>query len=156
MRLRVLAPLPPPPRVVASADTPERNRPVLVQQGALSVLARMLASQVDVEVQYYCAAAVSNLAVDGALMDGARSRGSATGKRLTFCATRAFDFFLFYFFFWWARPGALIPADHRRVIAATHLDILDGLVGLLHSPAIKVQLQATLALRNLATDGAVT
>ena len=80
---------------------------MLVQQGALAVLSRMLVSQTDTEVQYYCAAAVSNLAVD---------------------------------------------AEHRRLIATSHADILDGLVGLLHSPAIKVQLQATLALRNLATD----
>jgi hypothetical protein len=44
----------------------EQNRPVLVQQGALAVLARILASQLDTDVQYYCAAALSNLAVDGA------------------------------------------------------------------------------------------
>jgi hypothetical protein len=34
------------------------------------------------------------------------------------------------------------------------MDIVDGLVALLQSPTVKVQLQATLALRNLATDGA--
>jgi len=43
----------------------ERNRPILVQHGALMVIARLLTSQIDTEVQYYCAAAASNLAVDG-------------------------------------------------------------------------------------------
>jgi len=80
-----------------------------VQYGALPVMSHLLTSHQDTEIQYYCAAALSNLAVDG---------------------------------------------EHRGLIMLNHPEIVNGLIGLLHSPAIKVQSQATLALRNLASDGA--
>lgn len=85
----------------------DRNRPLLVQNGALPVLSHLLTSHQDTEIQYYCAAALSNLAVDG---------------------------------------------EHRGMIMLNQPEIINGLIGLLHSPAIKVQSQATLALRNLASD----
>ena len=42
----------------------ESNRQELVQTGAVPVFVRLLESR-DVDVQFYCAAAISNLAVHG-------------------------------------------------------------------------------------------
>ena len=43
---------------------PESNRQDLVQSGAVAVFIKLLESQ-DIDVQFYCAAALSNIAVSG-------------------------------------------------------------------------------------------
>ena len=84
----------------------DENRQQLVNAGALPVLVQLLSSP-DVDVQYYCTTALSNIAVDG---------------------------------------------NNRRKLAQTEPKLVQSLVNLMDSSLPKVQCQAALALRNLASD----
>lgn len=46
-----------------------------------------------------------------------------------------------------------IPASNRKKLAATEPKLVQSLVALMDSQSLKVQCQAALALRNLASDG---
>lgn len=87
------------------SDTDD-NRQQLVNAGAIPVLVQLLNSQ-DVDVQYYCTTALSNIAVDG---------------------------------------------SNRAKLAQTESRLVQSLVHLMESSSPKVQCQAALALRNLASD----
>lgn len=78
----------------------------MVKAGAIPVLVQLLSSS-DVDVQYYCTTALSNIAVD---------------------------------------------SSNRKTLAATEGRLVQSLVSLMDSPSPKVQCQAALALRNLASD----
>lgn len=82
------------------------NRQQLVNAGAIPVLVQLLSST-DVDVQYYCTTALSNIAVD---------------------------------------------ASNRAKLAQTEGRLVGSLVHLMESSSPKVQCQAALALRNLASD----
>lgn len=82
------------------------NRQQLVNAGAIPVLVHLLSSE-DVDVQYYCTTALSNIAVDAA---------------------------------------------NRKRLAQTESRLVQSLVQLMDSSTPKVQCQAALALRNLASD----
>lgn len=82
------------------------NRQQLVNAGAIPVLVQLLSSP-DVDVQYYCTTALSNIAVD---------------------------------------------ASNRKRLAQTESRLVQSLVHLMDSSTPKVQCQAALALRNLASD----
>jgi len=82
------------------------NRQQLVNAGAIPVLVQLLSST-DVDVQYYCTTALSNIAVD---------------------------------------------ATNRAKLAQTEGRLVGSLVHLMESSSPKVQCQAALALRNLASD----
>lgn len=82
------------------------NRQQLVNAGAIPVLVQLLASP-DMDVQYYCTTALSNIAVD---------------------------------------------ASNRKKLAQTESKLVTALVQLMDSGTPKVQCQAALALRNLASD----
>jgi vacuolar protein 8 len=82
------------------------NRQQLVSAGAIPVLVQLLSST-DVDVQYYCTTALSNIAVD---------------------------------------------AGNRKKLAQTEPRLVQSLVHLMDSSSPKVQCQAALALRNLASD----
>jgi vacuolar protein 8 len=82
------------------------NRQQLVNAGAIPVLVQLLSSP-DVDVQYYCTTALSNIAVD---------------------------------------------AGNRKKLAQTEPRLVQSLVHLMDSSSPKVQCQAALALRNLASD----
>lgn len=82
------------------------NRQQLVNAGAIPVLVQLLSST-DVDVQYYCTTALSNIAVD---------------------------------------------AGNRKKLAQTESRLVQSLVHLMDSSSPKVQCQAALALRNLASD----
>lgn len=82
------------------------NRQQLVNAGAIPVLVSLLSSH-DVDVQYYCTTALSNIAVDG---------------------------------------------NNRKKLAQTEPKLVFSLVHLMDSTSPKVQCQAALALRNLASD----
>ena len=82
------------------------NRQQLVSAGAIPVLVQLLTSA-DVDVQYYCTTALSNIAVD---------------------------------------------AGNRKKLAQTEPRLVQSLVHLMDSSSPKVQCQAALALRNLASD----
>jgi vacuolar protein 8 len=82
------------------------NRQQLVNAGAIPVLVQLLGSS-DVDVQYYCTTALSNIAVD---------------------------------------------ASNRAKLAQTEGRLVQSLVHLMDSSSPKVQCQAALALRNLASD----
>ena len=82
------------------------NRQQLVNAGAIPVLVQLLSSP-DVDVQYYCTTALSNIAVD---------------------------------------------AGNRKRLAQTESRLVQSLVRLMDSTSPKVQCQAALALRNLASD----
>lgn len=84
----------------------DENRQQLVNAGAIPVLVQLLSSP-DVDVQYYCTTALSNIAVD---------------------------------------------ASNRRKLAQTEPKLVQSLVNLMDSTSPKVQCQAALALRNLASD----
>lgn len=84
----------------------DENRQQLVNAGAIPVLVQLLASP-DVDVQYYCTTALSNIAVDG---------------------------------------------NNRRKLASSEAKLVQSLVALMESSSPKVQCQAALALRNLASD----
>jgi vacuolar protein 8 len=85
---------------------PDDNRQQLVNAGAIPVLVQLLNSS-DVDVQYYCTTALSNIAVD---------------------------------------------AGNRAKLAQTEGRLVQSLVHLMESSSPKVQCQAALALRNLASD----
>lgn len=82
------------------------NRQQLVNANAIPVLVQLLSSP-DVDVQYYCTTALSNIAVD---------------------------------------------ATNRKRLAQTEPKLVHSLVHLMDSTSPKVQCQAALALRNLASD----
>ena len=82
------------------------NRQQLVNAGAIPVLVQLLSST-DVDVQYYCTTALSNIAVD---------------------------------------------AGNRKKLAQSETRLVQSLVLLMDSSSPKVQCQAALALRNLASD----
>lgn len=82
------------------------NRQQLVNAGAIPVLVQLLSSP-DMDVQYYCTTALSNIAVD---------------------------------------------ASNRKKLAQTEPRLVQSLVQLMDSGTPKVQCQAALALRNLASD----
>jgi vacuolar protein 8 len=82
------------------------NRQQLVNAGAIPVLVQLLSSP-DMDVQYYCTTALSNIAVD---------------------------------------------ASNRKKLAQTESKLVQSLVQLMDSGTPKVQCQAALALRNLASD----
>jgi len=89
------------------ADTAtDDNRQQLVNAGAIPVLVQLLSSP-DMDVQYYCTTALSNIAVD---------------------------------------------ASNRKKLAQTEPKLVQSLVQLMDSGTPKVQCQAALALRNLASD----
>lgn len=85
---------------------PDENRQQLVNAGAIPVLVQLLSSS-DVDVQYYCTTALSNIAVD---------------------------------------------ATNRKKLAQSEPKLVQSLVNLMDSSSPKVQCQAALALRNLASD----
>lgn len=84
----------------------DENRQQLVNAGAIPVLVQLLSSP-DVDVQYYCTTALSNIAVD---------------------------------------------MNNRKKLAQTEPKLVQSLVNLMDSSSPKVQCQAALALRNLASD----
>jgi len=84
----------------------DENRQQLVNAGAIPVLVQLLSSS-DVDVQYYCTTALSNIAVD---------------------------------------------ATNRKKLAQNENRLIQSLVNLMDSSSPKVQCQAALALRNLASD----
>ena len=84
----------------------DENRQQLVNAGAIPVLVQLLSSP-DVDVQYYCTTALSNIAVD---------------------------------------------ANNRRKLSQSEARLVTSLVNLMDSSSPKVQCQAALALRNLASD----
>lgn len=84
----------------------DENRQQLVNAGAIPVLVQLLSSP-DVDVQYYCTTALSNIAVD---------------------------------------------SNNRRKLASSESKLVQSLVNLMDSSSPKVQCQAALALRNLASD----
>ena len=92
----------------------DENRQQLVNAGAIPVLVQLLSSP-DVDVQYYCTTALSNIAVDA----GNRKRLAQTESRLVQSLVNLMD-----------------SSTNRQQ----------------ESPSPKVQCQAALALRNLASD----
>ena len=104
--------------------TADENRQQLVNAGAIPVLVSLLNSP-DTDVQYYCTTALSNIAVDGRFL-------------VWTCLRRVL----------W------IPvAVNRKKLAQTEPKLVSSLVQLMDSQSLKVQCQAALALRNLASDG---
>jgi HEAT repeat protein len=104
----------------------DENRQQLVNAGAIPVLVSLLNSP-DTDVQYYCTTALSNIAVDGIL---------------------SFLILLFLSFFLNLELGS-----NRKKLAQGEPKLVTSLVMLMDSPSLKVQCQAALALRNLASDG---
>ena len=102
----------------------DENRQQLVNAGAIPVLVSLLNSP-DTDVQYYCTTALSNIAVDGSLC-------------LLICHISEANFIL----------GA-----NRKKLAQSEPKLVASLVMLMESQSLKVQCQAALALRNLASDG---
>jgi vacuolar protein 8 len=84
----------------------DENRQQLVNAGAIPVLVQLLSSP-DVDVQYYCTTALSNIAVD---------------------------------------------ANNRKKLGISEPRLVQSLISLMESSSPKVQCQAALALRNLASD----
>ena len=89
------------------------------------MLVSLLNSQ-DTDVQYYCTTALSNIAVDGMI---------------------ALSLMAHYFSF------NLSSGNNRKKLAQSEPKLVSSLVQLMDSPSLKVQCQAALALRNLASDG---
>ena len=83
----------------------------------------------DSDVQYYCTTALSNIAVDG--------------KNLLFL-----QLFVFLFIF------SVSVIDVNRIkLAQSDPQLVQYLIQLMDAKSLKVQCQAALALRNLASDG---
>lgn len=98
--------VPSPGITILTYNSAGENRQQLVSAGAIPVLVHLLTSS-DVDVQYYCTTALSNIAVD---------------------------------------------ASNRQKLAASEPKLVQSLVNLMDSNSPKVQCQAALALRNLASD----
>lgn len=77
-------------------------------------------------MQYYCTTALSNIAVDG--------------NNLRSCSVAR----------WLIQFGI---AHNRKKLAQSEPKLVSSLVQLMDSSSLKVQCQAALALRNLASDG---
>ena len=92
--------------------------------GAIPVLVSLLNSP-DTDVQYYCTTALSDIAVD------------SQSRRFFLCHSH---------------PNFL-PGANRKKLAQSEPKLVSSLVQLMDSPSLKVQCQAALALRNLASDG---
>lgn len=110
-------------------DTPlhvEENRQQLVNAGAIPILISLLSSH-DADVQYYCTTALSNIAVDGKLL------------LLVIKSTR--------------QPTCIATAVNRKKLAQSDSKLVQYLIQLMDTKSLKVQCQAALALRNLASDG---
>lgn len=105
----------------------EDNRQQLVNAGAIPVLISLLSSQ-DADVQYYCTTALSNIAADGMLRND--------------------DAILSYDLHWLHIIGM-----NRKKLAQTDSRLVQYLIALMETKSLKVQCQAALALRNLASDG---
>jgi len=103
---------------------PDENRQQLVNAGAIPVLVGLLNSP-DTDVQYYCTTALSNIAVDG--------------KDITFHPN--------------SLNNHLALGANRKKLAQSEPKLVQNLVQLMDSSSLKVQCQAALALRNLASDG---
>lgn len=111
--------------MLSSPKRLDENRQQLVNAGAIPVLVSLLNSP-DTDVQYYCTTALSNIAVDG---------DSLSAVCLLFDA------------------DALLQGNNRKKLAQSEPKLVSSLVALMDSPSLKVQCQAALALRNLASDG---
>lgn len=101
----------------------DENRHQLVIAGAIPVLVNLLNSS-DTDVQYYCTTALSNIAVDG------KPHVNSSASLAHF-----------------------LEAVNRKKLAQSEPKLVTSLVQLMDSPSLKVQCQAALALRNLASDG---
>jgi HEAT repeat protein len=106
----------------------DENRAQLVNAGAIPVLVALLSSP-DTDVQYYCTTALSNIAVDGK---------PYTRAFLTYALLLTWNLHT--------------TASNRRRLAQTEPKLVSNLISLMDSPSLKVQCQAALALRNLASD----
>ena len=53
----------------------------------------------------------------------------------------------------WSLIGLLLSGANRKKLAQSEPKLVTSLVMLMDSPSLKVQCQAALALRNLASDG---
>jgi hypothetical protein len=95
-----------------------------VNAGAIPVLVGLLNSP-DTDVQYYCTTALSNIAVDGKNMFHSSSLNGAHS----------------------------VLGVNRKKLAQSEPKLVQNLVQLMDSSSLKVQCQAALALRNLASDG---
>jgi len=95
-----------------------------VNAGAIPVLVGLLNSP-DTDVQYYCTTALSNIAVDG---KNVIPFNSVLGAHL-------------------------VLGVNRKKLAQSEPRLVQNLVQLMDSSSLKVQCQAALALRNLASDG---
>jgi len=102
----------------------DENRQQLVNAGAIPVLVSLLNSP-DTDVQYYCTTALSNIAVDG------------------WCLSHLLKLHV---------QTSCLGAN-RKKLAQSEPKLVTSLVMLMDSPSLKVQCQAALALRNLASDG---
>ena len=107
----------------------DENRQQLVNAGAIPVLVSLLNSP-DTDVQYYCTTALSNIAVDG--------KSSCASSSLSVIFTH------------WS------AGSNRKKLAQSEPKLVSSLVSLMDSSSLKVQCQAALALRNLASDGNYT
>ncbi|SGY60348.1 BQ5605_C007g04418 [Microbotryum silenes-dioicae] len=105
----------------------DENRLQLVNAGAIPVLVNLLSSP-DTDVEYYCTTALSNIAVDG-----------QSDRRV---GLREFGELILVY----------ITAANRKKLAQSEPKLVTSLISLMDSPSLKVQCQAALALRNLASD----
>ncbi|KAG1103120.1 hypothetical protein G6F42_017265 [Rhizopus arrhizus] len=105
----------------------QENRQQLVNAGAIPVLISLLGSP-DADVQYYCTTALSNIAVDGKQYydNDTDMHGIKTTR--------------------------LYAGGNRKKLAQTDSRLVQYLIALMDTKSLKVQCQAALALRNLASD----
>jgi vacuolar protein 8 len=110
----------------------EENRQQLVNAGAIPILIGLLRSD-DADVQYYCSTALSNIAVDG---------------------KKEIEFLFIYLYRQKKTPLKLFYlASNRKKLALADSYLIQYLIALMDTKSLKVQCQAALALRNLASDG---
>ncbi|RUO96220.1 LOW QUALITY PROTEIN: armadillo-type protein [Jimgerdemannia flammicorona] len=116
----------------------------LVNAKAIPVLIGLLNSP-DPDVQYYCTTALSNIAVDGMLGPGGEWR-SGMSKWDDKVSLSSFSLKM-NICLW-----VLVEAN-RKKLAQTDNRLVQYLIALMDAKSLKVQCQAALALRNLASDG---
>lgn len=144
--------IPPPPLSLwVTFFVLDENKSRIARSGALNPLTRLAKSK-DMRVQRNATGALLNmthsdenrqqLVAAGAIPVLVSLLGSSDTDVQYYCTT--------------ALSNIAVDADNRRKLQQSEPRLVVNLIALMDSPSLKVQCQAALALRNLASDGAFT
>jgi len=127
----------------------DENKSRIARSGALSPLTRLAKSK-DMRVQRNATGALLNMTHS----DDNRQQLVAAGAIPVLVNLLASPDTDVQYYCTTALSNIAVDADNRRKLQMGEPRLVANLIGLMDSPSLKVQCQAALALRNLASDGA--